>query len=78
MTLAFKAEMDAEKALEHAENLLREKDVDAVALNVLRDSGSFGSATNAVTLVTEEACVEIPQADKIDIAFSLLESLQGR
>jgi len=77
LTLAFKAEMDEEKALQNAENLLREKRVDAVALNVLRDSGSFGSETNAVTLVTEEACVEIPQANKIDIAFSLLENLQN-
>ena len=75
-TLAFKAEMDADRALENAQKTLKEKRVEAVALNILRDSESFGSDTNAVTLVTEEASIDIPRMEKIDIAFSLLESLK--
>ncbi len=75
-TVAFKAETDPLKGLEHAERALREKGVDAVALNILTGSESFGSDTNAVTLVTENGRIEIPQANKIDIAFSMLESLE--
>ncbi|WP_201352887.1 bifunctional phosphopantothenoylcysteine decarboxylase/phosphopantothenate--cysteine ligase CoaBC [Hydrogenimonas urashimensis] len=76
-TLAFKAEMDETAALDAAWKLMEEKKVDAVALNILKNSGSFGSDTNAVTLVTEEESVEIPRAQKTEIAFSLLEALKN-
>jgi len=75
-TVAFKAEMDPERGLEHAQRTLVEKGVDAVALNMLRDSKSFGSDTNAITLITADGRIEIPQANKTDIAFSMLESLK--
>ena len=75
-TLAFKAEMDEASALENARRALRAKKVDAVALNLLKNRESFGTDTNAVTLVTEEATVEIPRAGKTDVAFSLIEVLE--
>ncbi len=76
-TVAFKAELDKERALENAKRALQEKRVDAVALNVLKDSGSFGSETNAVTLVTPEKEVEIPQASKFEVALSMLEAVKA-
>ncbi len=75
-SVAFKAEMDRERALEHARRALKEKGVDAVALNILESSRSFGSDTNAVTLVTPEKEIEIPQATKFDVALSMLEALE--
>ncbi len=75
-TLAFKAEMDARKALEHARRALVEKKVDAVALNILDAEHGFGSDTNAITLVTEEERVEIPRSTKTDVALALLEKLE--
>ncbi|WP_353662276.1 bifunctional phosphopantothenoylcysteine decarboxylase/phosphopantothenate--cysteine ligase CoaBC [Hydrogenimonas sp. SS33] len=75
-TLAFKAEMDASSALDSARKLLERKKVDAVALNVLKDAGSFGSDTNAVTLVTPEETAEIPLAGKTAVAFALLDLLE--
>ncbi len=75
-SVAFKAEMDREKALEHARKALKEKKVDIVALNILEGSKSFGSETNAITLVTEEKEIEIPQASKFEVAFSMLEAVK--
>ncbi|WP_457592742.1 bifunctional phosphopantothenoylcysteine decarboxylase/phosphopantothenate--cysteine ligase CoaBC [Hydrogenimonas sp.] len=76
-TVAFKAELDRESALENARKALEEKGVDAVALNILEGSGSFGSETNAVTLVTAEKEIEIPQASKLEVAFSMLEAVKA-
>ncbi len=75
-SVAFKAEMDRDKALEHARKALKEKKVDIVALNILEGSKSFGSETNAITLVTEEKEIEIPQASKFEVAFSMLEAVK--
>ena len=75
-TLAFKAEMDPKTALESAQKLLERKKVDAVALNVLQNSASFGSDDNALTLVTEECTLEIPRDDKLAVALALLDALE--
>ncbi len=50
-TVAFKAEMDKVNALKNATALLDEKSVDAVTLNILENSKSFGTDTNSVTLI---------------------------
>lgn len=75
-TVAFKAEMDEENALKNATALLEEKGVDAVALNILKNSKSFGSDTNSITLVSRDKNIEIPHSDKLNIAFYLLENLK--
>jgi len=75
-TVAFKAEMDEENALKNATALLEEKGVDAVALNILKSSKSFGSDTNSITLVSRDKNIEIPHSDKLNIAFYLLENLK--
>jgi len=75
-TVAFKAEMDEENALNSATALLEEKQVDAVALNILKSSKSFGSDTNSITLISSDKNIEIPHNDKLNIAFCLLENLK--
>ena len=77
-TVAFKAEMDKKSALKNATTLLEEKGVDAVALNILKDSKSFGSDTNSITLILNDKNIEIPHSDKLDIAFCLLENLKEK
>ena len=74
-TLAFKAEMDSENAEKNALEALERKGVDAVALNILKNRKSFGTDTNAVTLLTSQKRIEIPEADKIDVAFAILRAL---
>ena len=74
-TLAFKAEMDPKNAEKNALEALERKGVDAVALNILKNRKSFGTDTNAVTLFTSRQRIEIPEADKIDVAFAILRTL---
>ena len=73
-TIGFKAEMDQENALQNATNMLQAKNLDGVCLNILENSESFGSDTNAVTFITPTHQVDIPSADKLSIAFSIAQN----
>ena len=75
-TLAFKAEMDPKNALSNARKALDSKGVDAVALNILRDSESFGTADNALTLVHPGGQIDLPRTNKTALAFALIEALE--
>lgn len=70
--VGFKAEMDSKNALQNAQNMQKDKGVDAVCLNILKDSSSFGSQTNAVEFITKERIESIAKADKLSVAFSIL------
>lgn len=71
-TVGFKAEMDETSALQNATNMLQNKSLDAVCLNVLKDSGSFGSDTNAVEFISSSDKVTIDSSDKVSVAFDIL------
>ena len=71
-TVGFKAEMDAKNALTNATNMLEKKDLDAVCLNVLDDTNSFGAETNAMTFITHDERVTLPTDEKLEIAFQVL------
>lgn len=73
VTVGFKAEMDAQNALVNAQNMIDKKGVDAVCLNVLKDASSFGTETNSVEFLTKERHESIPLADKLSVAFEILE-----
>jgi phosphopantothenoylcysteine decarboxylase/phosphopantothenate--cysteine ligase len=73
VSVGFKAEMDAQNALRNAQNMLERKGVDAVCLNVLKDASSFGTETNSVEFLTKEHHKNIPLADKLSVAFEILE-----
>jgi phosphopantothenoylcysteine decarboxylase/phosphopantothenate--cysteine ligase len=77
-TVAFKAEMDEDNAFENAKNILDNKGVDAVCLNVLKDSNSFGSRDNAIELITKERTLSLPKNDKLSLSLELLEALGGK
>ena len=70
--IGFKAEMDEAEAFSNATNMLNNKNLDAVCLNVLKNSESFGTDTNSMTFITKEKQVEIPTADKLSLAFEIL------
>lgn len=75
--LGFKAEMDRENAKLNAVNMLEQKELDAVCLNVLRDSSSFGSQTNEVDFITKEKDILIPKADKLSISFEIINNAKA-
>ncbi|MDD2790587.1 MAG: bifunctional phosphopantothenoylcysteine decarboxylase/phosphopantothenate--cysteine ligase CoaBC [Sulfurimonas sp.] len=72
-TVAFKAEMDPINAVQNATNLLERKHVDAVCLNLLVNSDSFGTDTNAVDFITKEKRETLKEADKFTLSFDILE-----
>lgn len=72
-TVGFKAEMDAENAHKNATNMLDTKELDAVCLNILKDSSSFGSDTNKVEFIKADKIESIAHADKLSVAFEILE-----
>ncbi len=73
VSVGFKAEMDAQNALANAQKMLEKKGVDAVCLNILKDVSSFGTETNSVEFLTKERHESIPLADKLSVAFEILE-----
>ena len=73
-TVGFKAEMDRENALQNATEMLQNKKLDAVCLNVLKDSSSFGSDINAVEFITAKNRVSIASNDKLSVAFEIVKN----
>lgn len=72
-TIAFKAEMDSENGLLHATNLLKEKGVDAVCYNLLKNRDSFGTQTNTITWISAEKQEDLGEKEKLPLAFDILE-----
>jgi len=73
VTVGFKAEMDKEKALNNASKMLDTKGVDAVCLNVLQNSSSFGTDTNQIEFITPNKVTSLPHADKLTLSFDILK-----
>jgi phosphopantothenoylcysteine decarboxylase/phosphopantothenate--cysteine ligase len=74
ITVGFKAEMDKEKALQNAQNMLKQKNLNAVCLNILEDSSSFGTTSNAIEFITQDGIISLPQEEKLELSFKILES----
>ena len=76
-TVGFKAEMDKEDATANASSMLKNKNIDAVCLNLLNNSNSFGSDTNQIDLITNTNTIKIPSNDKLTLSLEVLDSLKG-
>ena len=72
--IGFKAEMDANNAKLNAVNMLKDKGVDGVCLNLLKNASSFGSETNEVEFITKDESVLIPKNDKLTIGFAIIKN----
>lgn len=72
-TIAFKAEMDPSSATQNAQNLLENKWVNAVCLNIINDNNTFGSDTNAIDFITKNETVSFAKADKLTLSLSIID-----
>ncbi len=72
--IGFKAEMDDQTATVNAGNMLKNKKLDAVCLNILKNSSSFGTDTNEIEFITQESSTLIHKAPKIDVSFEILNN----
>ena len=77
ITIGFKAEMDAQDAVSNASKMIDNKNVDAVCLNILKDSSSFGTDTNTIDFILPDKIESIEESDKLSVAFDILEHAKG-
>ena len=73
VTIGFKAEMDEDNAFKNASKMIDSKNIDAVCLNILKDSSSFGSDTNKIDFILPDKIESIELSDKLSVAFEILE-----
>ena len=73
VSIGFKAEKDEKKALENAKNMLVEKNLDAVCLNVLKENNDFGSDLNEIDFITKSGVKKLSLKEKLLISFEILE-----
>ncbi len=73
-TIGFKAEMDKENALQNAQNMLNAKSLDGVCLNLLKNSSSFGTESNAIEFITQEGITSLPEDSKLELSFEILQN----
>ena len=69
--IGFKMEMDEQSALSSAKNMLENKALDAVCLNVLKAQNYFGSEQNEVLFITKNSQKMLKMASKHEIAAQI-------
>ncbi len=75
-SIGFKAEMDEANAHDNAASMLQKKSLDAVCMNLLKDSSSFGSDENAFTLLTQSTKLQLPVEEKLTLSLQLLDAVK--
>lgn len=75
INIGFKAEMDKNTAKNSAEKMLKNKNLDAVCLNILDENNTFGSNTNQIELILKDKNKYF-QGDKLKISFDILKALE--
>jgi len=75
-TVGFKAEMDKITAEENAQNMLINKNIDAVCLNIIDEKNTFGSNTNEINLITKNTNILLKKDTKLIVSFHILDNLK--
>jgi phosphopantothenoylcysteine decarboxylase/phosphopantothenate--cysteine ligase len=74
LIIGFAAE--TENVLENARKKLKSKSLDAIVVNdVSREGVGFDSDRNAVTIISEEEVVEVPETTKWEVAQRVLDQV---
>ncbi|MGJ0310040.1 bifunctional phosphopantothenoylcysteine decarboxylase/phosphopantothenate--cysteine ligase CoaBC [Aliarcobacter cryaerophilus] len=74
-SIGFKAEMDKKEAKTNAQNMLKNKSLDAVCLNILDEVNSFGSDTNKIELILKDKSFDF-YGNKLDISLEILNRFE--
>lgn len=71
--------METQNLVENSKKKLQKKHADMIAANNLKDAGAgFGTATNLVTLITEDGAEALPLMSKDDVAAAIIDHIQER
>lgn len=76
VTIGFKAEMDKEEGFKNAQNLLKNKNIDGVCYNLLKNSSDFGTTNNTITFIHNQGSIDLGTASKLDLSFKILTESQ--
>lgn len=71
--IGFKAELDEKVAFKNAKNMLENKKLDAVCLNILQDGVRFGGDKNRVTFICRKGEKELKLDTKLNISLQIIE-----
>ena len=74
-SIGFKAEMDKKEAKSNAQNMLKNKNLDAVCLNILDEVNSFGSDTNKIELLLKDKSFDF-YGNKLNISLEILNRFE--
>ncbi|MFK5880918.1 MAG: bifunctional phosphopantothenoylcysteine decarboxylase/phosphopantothenate--cysteine ligase CoaBC [Sulfurospirillum sp.] len=76
-TIGFKAELDKNTALKSAKDMLKNKNLDAVCLNIIDKNNNFGSEQNEITLISKKKETKLSLDTKLNISFKIFEELKN-
>lgn len=71
--IGFKMEMDEKIALKNAKQMLDNKGLDAVCLNILDEKNYFGSEQNEIEFISKNASTHLALNHKMQIASQIVE-----
>ena len=74
-TIGFKAEMNKSLAKDNATNMLQNKNLDGVCLNIIDQSNNFGSDTNSINFITPNDDANF-DGSKLEVSMQLLDKLK--
>lgn len=69
--IGFKMEMDDQNALDNAKNMLINKNLDAVCLNILGDDIKFGSNETKISFITKDTIIQTDLTSKELVASQI-------
>lgn len=69
--IGFKAEFDKSSALMNAKNMLKDKNLDAVCLNILGEDVNFSSENSRISFITKNDIKEFELQDKLSIGLKI-------
>ena len=75
-TIGFKAELDKQNGKSNATNMLKNKNLDGVCLNILDENNSFGSDTNQIEFINHNSNFKLKVASKLEVSLELLDRLK--
>ncbi|MEA2017326.1 MAG: bifunctional phosphopantothenoylcysteine decarboxylase/phosphopantothenate--cysteine ligase CoaBC [Campylobacterota bacterium] len=75
-SIGFKAEIDKKNGQKNAINMLNNKNIDAVCLNIIGNENNFGANTNKIELITKENCMPNIDGTKLEVSLEILDRLK--
>ncbi|HIP13263.1 MAG TPA: bifunctional phosphopantothenoylcysteine decarboxylase/phosphopantothenate--cysteine ligase CoaBC [Arcobacter sp.] len=76
-SIGFKAELDETTASQNALNMLENKNLDAICLNIISSKNNFGSDTNSIDLISKHNNIyKLTPKDKLELSLEVLEALK--